>query len=378
MGAWATRGVWYQNGHGQHAAPVGHWLCAAPPSSTGVHRHASFLSLRGDMGLWSLRGRWDYMRLQYYFRLALQPPDSWLAKIAHLGTLMSAPVPHGEHTRTWHHATERLLRRYGLVRGALDACHRPRAFLESVGVTSVAGGKALARDVVQKFEEGRWRAQVRDTPRLARVYHRLGHDMSFASYLSGPNWWGRVLRARLRSGELRFLGEVSGRYGSGHRAFADRGPCAMCGHAGVESTEHFLLHCRHWQRHRRALWGAVRSAPAVVRAPAVWRVIQGFVAGGGAAPGSDEFLLRLLLEGDLTDAMPSGYSCSPAQGDLSADEVSVAEAHRAVSAAVTRHLMITTVVAARKRAFVAAAAGPRPGPGAGGPDPATAARAAGE
>ena len=69
------------------------------------------------------------------------------------------------------------------------------------------------------------------------------------------------------------MGEVSGRYiwaRAGRRAFADRGPCAMCGHAGVESTEHFLLHCPHWQRHRHTLWGTVRAAPDIVRCPAVY------------------------------------------------------------------------------------------------------------
>jgi hypothetical protein len=327
-------------------------------SANGVHRHASVLSLRGDMGLWSLRGRWDYMRLQYHFRLALQPADSWLTKVATLGRQMTAPVQSGAHKDTWHYASERLLVKYGIERGAMGAYRDTPAFLESVGVSSVAGAKALARDLVQKFEEGQWRAQVQDTPRFARVYHRLGHDMSFAPYLSGPNWWGRVLRARLRAGELRFLGEVSGRYGPGRRAFADRGPCAMCGHAGVESTEHFLLHCPHWQRHRHTLWGTVRAAPDIVRCPAVWRVIQRAVA-DATVPANSDILLRLLLEGDLSDAMPDGYGSSPRDDDLSADEVMTAEAHRAISAAVTRHL--TTVVAARKRAYVAAGTGGRAG-----------------
>jgi hypothetical protein len=103
-------------------------------SANGVHRHASVLSLRGDMGLWSLRGRWDYMRLQYHFRLALQPADSWLTKVATLGRQMTAPVQSGAHKDTWHYASERLLVKYGIERGAMGAYRDTPAFLESVGV----------------------------------------------------------------------------------------------------------------------------------------------------------------------------------------------------------------------------------------------------
>ena len=270
-------------------------------SATGVHCLASVLSLRGDMGLWSLRGRWDYMRLQFYFRLALQPADSWLAKVATLGRQMTVPVQGGAHKRTWHHATERLLIKYGVERGAMGAYRNTPAFLKSVGVTNVSQAKSLARALVQKFEEGAWRTQVEATPRLARVYHRLGHDMSFAPYLSAPNWWGRVLRARLRAGELTFLGEVQGRYAG--KQFANRGPCAMCRGATVESTEHFLLHCRHWQRRRGEQWGAIRAAPAV------WHTIQRALADHTASD-NGEVLLRFVLKGNLSDAMPDGYGSS--------------------------------------------------------------------
>ena len=129
----------------------------------------------------------------------------------------------------------------------------------------------------------------------------------------------------------------------------------MCRGATVESTEHFLLHCRHWQRRRGELWSAIRAAPAVVRCPAVWHTIQRALADPTASD-NGEVLLRVILEGDLSDAMhmPDGYGSSPTEEDLSASEIRAAEAHRDVSTVVTRFL--TTVVAARKQTHVRVAA----------------------
>jgi hypothetical protein len=77
----------------------------------------------------------------------------------------------------------------------------------------------------------------------------------------------------------------------------------MCRGATVKSTEHFLLHCRHWQRRRGEQWGAIRAAPAV------WHTIQRALADHTASD-NGEVLLRFVLKGNLSDAMPDGYGSS--------------------------------------------------------------------
>jgi len=198
-------------------------------SANGVHRHASVLSLRGDMGLWSLRGRWDYMRLQYHFRLALQPADSWLTKVATLGRQITAPVQSGAHKYTWHYASERLLVKYGIERGAMGAYRDTPAFLESVGVSSVAGAKALARDLVQKFEEGQWRAQVQDTPRFARVYHWLDTTCPLRPIFRGPTGGdASCVRDCVRGSSVSWARSVDGMGpGAGPLPIVGRVPCAV-------------------------------------------------------------------------------------------------------------------------------------------------------
>ena len=92
-----------------------------------------------------------------------------------------------------------------------------------------------------------------------------------------------------------------------------------------------------------------------MRCPAVWHTIQRALADPTASD-NGEVLLRVILEGDLSDAMPDGYGSSPTEEDLSASEIRAAEAHRYrdVSTVVTRFL--TTVVAARKQTHVRVAA----------------------
>jgi hypothetical protein len=145
------------------------------------HCHALVLSLRGDMGLWSLRGRWDYMRLQFYFRLALQHADSWLAKVATLGRQMPVPVPvrSGAHKRTWHHATERLMVKYGVERGAMGAYRITPAFLKSVGVTNILQAKSLARALTEVRAGCMAHAgSCRSKPPLAWHESTIGWDMT--------------------------------------------------------------------------------------------------------------------------------------------------------------------------------------------------------
>ena len=168
-----------------------------------------------------------------------------------------------------------------------------RRWLRSLRIVSPRQAAAFAhRDrVLATSELGHLQRAVAESTRLqSRVFAHMHHGVAVASYLSAPDWRGRVARSRLRVSEFKHLGVVVGR----HRGmpFAQRAPCLMCGGHCVETVAHFLLLCPHWQVQRDELWRAVQD----LMPGSVWAPLRDALA-APAAPPNSSLLLCLLLGG---------------------------------------------------------------------------------
>ena len=307
-------------------------------------RRASFTVLRGEMGVWRVRSRWIALRLIMYFKYALLPEEDWRSIVWHAGrrlAMREVPV-----AAAWHTDTRKFLTEVGFPALAWDD---PRAYLAQCQEVPAGGTPALGpvRPMVMQqlgdYDNRLWQQEVQQTERLQHTYTRLGLRMrnSVADYLYTRRRRAQRLRSQLRCDMYPYLRTHYFRTRFHHFVpdcldppgtpvgpprrlpFGERYCwCYRVGGVGdehaVDSVEHFLLDCTvvGVGGRRQKLWTditALGTDPELAPSVAVVAGVLAQVAAPrevvGAIPDAQRLiLLRLLLDGDLKDAMPEGYT----------------------------------------------------------------------
>ena len=323
-----------------------------------VSQRASGVVLRGDMGVWSVLARWDAMRLIMYFRYALLPGTDWRAVVYAAGRQLAEGNP--PCAQAWHtHTHDALVRRGFPAQAWADpqaylAAQQPPITADLGQPSSTSRIRALVMGLIHAHEAATWRVAVQAMSRLRHTYALLGESLPrrVRPYLLTPRRRAQVIRARLRCDSYEWLRTFYFRY---HRQ-GDRWlpyhericSCNVRVYTGrrvrpdpPDSVTHFLLDCMHVNVHRcrRRMWKRILALAgthpdagpivAVVAEALGWahpRPVPAVVGRVGAGP--RRLLLRLILEGDLTDVMPEGYMdierrrmCGPAEVHCSILEI---------------------------------------------------------
>ncbi len=204
----------------------------------------------------------------------------------------------------WHGQVKATLLKLGMPD---EAWTQPLQFIcmhrVAIGVCTLLAMGEMVRRVVTVYQDVKWAREVQVSSMLRRVYAPLGRTMAAvamepAQYLRELGRRARVVRTRLRGGQMMALGAVSGRMGPWARPYEERGPCAMCGAPVVESERRFLLECTRWQAERQCMWTGIRHK--------VGGVVANVVDAAVATRDLDR-LYRVVLEGNCAGFMPDGY-----------------------------------------------------------------------
>ena len=208
----------------------------------GVGRQVANEVVLGELGWWSVKGRMEAMRLEYWGRLVRMQAERGTKRAYEEGRRRVEEGVAGKDE--WCVSTRDLLDRLGLGERWRD---------EKVGTR--AEWKRKVRQIIGQAERRRWReGMVGKKPKIKlQSYRRIKKEMAKEQYLEG----GRKevgMMVNLRAGTLKLEVE-QGRHQGQKPRWAR--VCEMCRSGEVEDAEHFLDDCQAWVQERKEIWGEV-------------------------------------------------------------------------------------------------------------------------
>ena len=191
-----------------------------------VSQSAPSCFVQGELGLWSLQARRDWLRLRLLLRLLTMADDRVAKRVFMISRFHARFYGH----RNWCSHTVSMLSRYSLRRDVIDTEPLPEHKLDWL---------SKVRKAIETQESLAWRSQVLSSSRMSEV-RRIKSSLSFEPYLklTDARSRQRLTKMRCGGGDLK-IERLRGR----DRVEREDRLCEVCDRKNVESERHALLEC---------------------------------------------------------------------------------------------------------------------------------------
>jgi hypothetical protein len=209
----------------------------------------------GELGWWTLKGRRDFLTLNYWGKIVGgMSPSRLVYHVYHT----SRSRYDTNHNNNNNHSTNRW-------------CYNIHTLLKEIGMEETWNNNILTqseakqwrstvKEKIKEREQAQWRERMQHKPKL-RTYRQLKTQLRFEQYLMTKDREEREAMTRLRGGtnELRI---ETGRYAitnRDRRLELNERRCLICMSGEIEDETHFLLDCSVYEDVRQELLDVVSS-----------------------------------------------------------------------------------------------------------------------
>jgi hypothetical protein len=209
----------------------------------------------GELGWWTLKGRRDFLTLNYWGKIVGGMSPSRLVYQVYHNSRSRYDTNHNNNnnhgTNRWCYNIHTLLKEIGME----DTWHH-----NTLTPSEAKQWRSTVKEKIGEREEAQWKERMQHKPKL-RTYRQLKTRLIFEQYLTTKDREEREVMTRLRGGtnELRI---ENGRYAITNRdrpLELDERRCLICMNGEIEDETHFLLDCCVYEDLRQEMLDVVSS-----------------------------------------------------------------------------------------------------------------------
>lgn len=221
--------VWVENNY--HDLDSTQYQCLG--SILNVLYNSTYAALRGELGIWTIKGRCAFLRLCYFKRL-IDSNIVLLTKVAFMGKLNNDHM-NTKLSNSWWKYTKSLMLKLKLDNFFAD--------IFQVKCMSTQNWRSLIHKRIHDSEVYEWTSEVQKKPKL-RTYFLVKKHFKYEKYLDTPHS-GRKFLTRLRCG----TNELRIDTGRRKNLRPEDRICLVC-LQGVEDEFHFMCECKAYVKER--------------------------------------------------------------------------------------------------------------------------------
>ena len=223
--------------------------------------------VRGELGLWTMKGRRDFIKLRYWIHLLLLAETRLVKEVYRMSKENFLKMK----SKNWASGIYNLVRKYNLTRLWED---EGAVYDAPAGCNTVPRIRKFWRNFIfrriQEEEQRNWRVEVIKSKKL-RTYATIKQELKLEKYLlqEGPKQ-GKIVFTALRIGSYPIRIET-GRWQYPSEPKEER-LCLKCFSGAVEDEKHMMLECKAYELQRKELYKRIGE---VGSNPLLWSDVQG-------------------------------------------------------------------------------------------------------